>query len=156
MAFRGALHALSMISTPIFWSMFSHLATMLASCLDAHSSATPPPGYQQCAKNSLDNAFTFACSNGFTANSAGLTYGVTMQKCKWKVGLLFISVWFSVVLTTIPSSTAALVALSASMTRSLFSPTSTSLPPPTWKQHQVAVTMVLFTHEAKRKRDTRG
>lgn len=46
MAFRGALHALSMISTPIFWSMFSHLATMLASCLDAHSSATPPPGCQ--------------------------------------------------------------------------------------------------------------
>jgi hypothetical protein len=38
---------------------------------------------------------------------------------------------WSSALTTIPNSTAALVALRASITRSLFSPTSKSLPPPT-------------------------
>mmetsp|Transcript_12870 Transcript_12870/g.42995 ORF Transcript_12870/g.42995 Transcript_12870/m.42995 type:complete len:261 (-) Transcript_12870:757-1539(-) len=76
MVCEGARRARSMISTPMRWSMLTHMSNAGFSCVEAQSSARPPPG-------------------------------------------------------TMPSSTAARVALSASTTRSFFSATSTSDAPPT-------------------------
>lgn len=76
MVLQGILMAFSIICTPIFWSKLTHFSLTAVRCLEACSSAAPPPG-------------------------------------------------------TMPSSTAALVALSASTMRSLRSPTSTSDAPPT-------------------------
>mmetsp|Transcript_26592 Transcript_26592/g.106495 ORF Transcript_26592/g.106495 Transcript_26592/m.106495 type:complete len:213 (+) Transcript_26592:310-948(+) len=76
MVLTGARSARWMISAPMRWSMFAACSRTASSCVDAHSSARPPPG-------------------------------------------------------TMPSSTAARVALSASTTRSFFSATSTSDAPPT-------------------------
>ena len=123
MVFMGTLSAFWMICTPIFWSKFSNLARTSSSVLLQRQRwevevGTTCGGYKQKVTGAQGESEKEERSGEWTGGAHHLPPHLACSRAAPPPG-------------TIPSSTAALVALSASTTRSFFSPTSTSLPPPT-------------------------